>query len=450
MKHLTAVCIAFAVIFSMCVPFCAEIDEVGIRELVDTAEPFFRSYVESIFVDEAMETDYSAFVENEHLINYLEAKKDVYRLYEKYYGEVSEFNIDWFHFGSLEPVFGDSEMISIPLFCSGKNITEKGVELPFVGSPVFTFIKEDGKLRIYDVYICHEIDYDIRGFYQYFPPAVTYDLTDEVKAYAVDFEENLKYLVENPQIVEADEAACAELSLKYISDFYTELYDTADSDGIFESGIKYENDTVKEYFEKRSYYYNSPKRYDVETSMQSREYKVLETQYWGGVVYCEIQCIHSKNGGRSSHTEFLAFVKNADGEYLLRDVLDSTVVNEIYRGLGVIYLYFYDYIGLNSYADDTLISAIETAQLDKDVYWSGVQKKAEAQSANRQEAQEERELANEQNSSNVVNTDDVMEEPDTTVESVGNISVSAIVIGVVVLSVALFVLMLIMILKKKN
>ena len=197
MKRLMAFCIAFALIFSMCVPFCAETNEVDIQELVNVAEPFFRSYLESIFVDENKETDYSAFVENEHLKTYLEAKKEVYRLYEKYYGEVVDFCIDWFGFGSSGPAYGESNMISISLYCGGKNVTENGVELPFLGSPVFTFIKEDGQLKIYDVYFCHEVDYDIRGYYKDFPTAVTRDLTGDVKSYAVEFEENLKYLATN-------------------------------------------------------------------------------------------------------------------------------------------------------------------------------------------------------------------------------------------------------------
>ncbi len=455
MKRLLSVFIVFLMVITMSVPAFAWSENFDIQEMVDTAEPFFRSYVESIFVDETIETDYSAFVENENLRNYLEAKKDVYRLYEKYYGDVVEFNIEWFTWGSAEPIeFGN--MCSIQLAYKGKNVTENGVELPLIGAPVFTFIRENGELKIYDVYVQHEIEYDIRGYHVDYIPAVTMDLTDEVKAYAVEFEENLRYLVENPESVEADEAACAELALKYISDFYTERYDSEDCDGLFESDIKYENDLVKEYLEKRSYYYNTPKRYGVGGTMKDREYKVVETQYWDNVIYCEIQCLHHyvKNGGGGSHTELLSFVKNDDGEYLLRDVCDSSLSNESYRRLRQAYIELGTYIGLNSYASEELVESIDEAQLEWNDYMAGERAKAEEQAKKEQEYWEElgkREWANEGVFPDVIEEEDLtdVESPEINDDSIDNYLLLVFIIGSFAFSAVAAVLSFVLVLKKK-
>ena len=457
MKRLLSVFVVLIMVITMSVPVFAWYENFDIQEMIDTAEPFFRSYVESIFVDETIETDYSAFVENENLINYLEAKKDVYRLYEKYYGEVVDFEIEYFGFGSLEPVSLGQNMCAMQMICPGKNITENGVELPFVGGPVFTFIRENGELKIYDVYMHHEMEYDIRGYHVDYIPTVTKDLTDEVKAYAVEFEENLRYLVENPESIETDKSACAELALKYISDFYTELYDSEDSNGLFESDIKYENDLVKEYLEKRSYYYNTPKRYGVGKTMKDREYKVVETQYWDGVIYCEIQCLHHyvKNGGGGSHTEILAFVKNADGEYLLRDVCDSTVVDESYRGFKQIYIEMFAYIGLDSYANEELIEAIDNAQIEWNEYLAGVKAEAEEQARQKEEYWKElgkKEWANEGVFPDVIEDDpdtSLNESPEVPEDSIDNAVLLVFVIGTFALSAVAAALSFILVLKKK-
>ncbi|MBQ2916153.1 MAG: hypothetical protein IJE51_05115 [Clostridia bacterium] len=383
MKRFLSLFVLIAVAFSMCIPtFAAEngdlFDDWQLMEKI--AGKFFDSYLKSIYIDETLPVDYSDFVDNENLINYMEAKKDVYRLTEKYFGDVVDFSVDFFTTGSTEPyVHGDFCDTTIYIY-NGKFNNSEGENLNLVGSMVFTFIEIDGELKIYGVYSRDVVDRSVRGYDRYGTgkPTIYSDLSDELNAFASEFEADLAYYSENRAQIEADKVYCTELAIDYLQNYYDELYSPTETDGIFEHKLEIETGELASYLQKIAYYDNSPKRYGEDVFKATYEFELFEIQFWKGKIYLEIMSdvttynkIYEKMPLRNYRFwEFFTFVKNEDGEYVLRDLYRDSNSGRTFdvqnRELPYFDIVFEDYMMVEPVVDYELIKLLDEEQFAYD------------------------------------------------------------------------------------
>ncbi len=383
MKRFLSLFVLIAVAFSMCIPtFAAEngdlFDDWQLMEKI--AGKFFDSYLKSIYIDETLPVDYSDFVDNENLINYMEAKKDVYRLTEKYFGDVVDFSVDFFTTGSTEPyVHGDFCDTTIHIY-NGKFNNSEGENLNLVGSMVFTFIEIDGELKIYGVYSRDVVDRSVRGYDRYGTgkPTIYSDLSDKLNAFVSDFEPKLAYYSENREQISADEVYCSELAIDYLTNYYEELYTQEETDGIFEHKLEIESGALESYLQKIAYYENSPKRYGEEVALAKYEFELYEIQFWNGKLFLEINSKVShynklypkmRISENSSH-DYFTFVKNDEGEYVLRDLYRDSNSGRTFdvqnRELPYFDIVFEDYMMVEPVVDYELIKLLDEEQFAYD------------------------------------------------------------------------------------
>ena len=388
MKRFLSLFVLIAVAFSMCIPtFAAEngdlFDDWQLMEKI--AGKFFDSYLKSIYIDETLPVDYSDFVDNENLINYMEAKKDVYRLTEKYFGDVVDFSVDFFTTGSTEPyVHGDFCDTTIHIY-NGKFNNSEGENLNLVGSMVFTFIEIDGELKIYGVYSRDVVDRSVRGYDRYGTgkPTIYSDLSDKLNAFVSDFEPKLAYYSENREQISADEVYCTELAIDYLTNYYDELYTQEETDGIFEHKLEIESGALESYLQKIAYYENSPKRYGEEVSVATYDFELVRSQFWDQKMYLEVisrvtiwnKMYPKMPLDKYSSQDYFIFVKNDAGEYVLRDLYRTPNTGESsnipyfdleYREIASPYFMFTDYIYAEPTVDYELLNILDEEQFAYD------------------------------------------------------------------------------------
>lgn len=386
MKRLLSVCVVLAMVFAMSVSAFASVvvgdgvellDDWGLME--DVAGKFLDSYLKSIYVDENIQVDYSDFVDNEDLINYMEAKKDIYRLTEKYLGEIVDYEVEVFWTGSTEP-YRHGSFCDATIYIRGTFNNADGEDLMLVGPCVFTFIEIDGELKIYGVYTLDIVDRSVRGYDRYGVglPTVYSDMSEKLNAFVNDFEPKLAYYSENKEHLAADEVYCTELAIDYLTNYYDELYTQEETDGIFEHKVKIESGALESYLQKIAYYENSPKRYGEEVASAKYEFELYEIQFWDGKMYLEVlsdiahynpmcpNMLLSENRTRN----FFTFVKNDEGEYVLRDLYRDSNSGRTFdvqnRELPYFDIVFEDYMMVEPVVDFDLIKLLDESQLVRD------------------------------------------------------------------------------------
>ncbi len=337
---------------------------------------FLDSYLKSVYVDETLPVDYSDFVDNENLIDYMEAKKAVYGLTEKYFGEIVDFNIELFTTGATAP-YRHGHFCYITIYTWGTFNNSEGKDLKLPGSMVFTFIEVDGKLKIYGVYSRDIIDYSVRGYSKQGEgfPTVYKDLSKELQEFAVDFEKKLSYMSENKEQIEADKNYCTDLAVNYLSKYYEECYNNDETDGIFEHDLEIESGALASYLQKIAYYENSPKRYGNEMPPYEISFKVYDPIYWDGKIYCEVvykietfNRIHPLM--RLSEEQglcYFTFTKNSSDKYILSNYYKDAGVDRILR-IHYPFMNLSDYIIEEDHFDiDTeLLSLLDAKQFAQD------------------------------------------------------------------------------------
>ncbi len=351
------------------------------RLMEDIAGNFLDSYLKSIYVDENIQVDYSDFVDNEDLINYMEAKKDVYRLTEKYFGEIVDYNVEIFWTGSTEP-YRHQSFCDATIYIRGTFNNSDGKDLMLVGPCVFTFVEANSELKIYGVYTLDIVDRSVRGYDRYGIglPTIYSDMSDELNTFAVDFEEKLAYYSENKEQIKADEVYCTELAIDYLTNYYDELYTQDETDGIFEHKLKIGSGTLESYLQKIAYYENSPKRYGEEVALAKYEFELYEIQFWDGKLFLEILSKVShynklypnmRISENLSH-DYFTFVKNEVGEYVLIDLYrDGNSVRTFdvqNRELPYFDIVLDDYMMVEPVVDYELIKLLDEAQVERDDY----------------------------------------------------------------------------------
>jgi len=203
-------------------------------------------------------------------------------------------------------------------------------------------------------------------------------LSDELNAFASEFEADLAYYSENRAQIEADKVYCTELAIDYLQKYYDELYSPTETDGIFEHKLEIETGELASYLQKIAYYDNSPKRYGEDVFKATYEFELFEIQFWKGKIYLEIMSdvttynkIYEKMPLRNYRSwEFFTFVKNEDGEYVLRDLYRDSNSGRTFdvqnRELPYFDIVLEDYIVVEPVVDYELIKLLDEEQFAYD------------------------------------------------------------------------------------
>ncbi len=382
MKRFLTLLVVIVTVFSIGTQSFADVlyESEDLNEIDRISRKFLDSYLRSVYVDESLPVDYSDFVDNENLINYMEAKKEVYRLTEKYFGEVVDYKIAMFGIGT-QGTYIHGEFQDAPIYLGESYFNNsEGEDVNLVGPMVFTFIEVDGELKIYGVYSRDVVDRSVRGYDRYGigKPTIYSDMSEELGSFVADFEPKLAYYSENREQISADEVYCADLAIDYLTNYYDELYTQEETDGIFEHKLEIESGALESYLQKIAYYENSPKRYGEEVALAKYEFELYEIQFWNGKLFLEI---HSKVSHYNklypkmrifeniSH-DYFTFVKNDEGEYVLRDLYRDSNSGRTFdvqnRELPYFDIVFEDYIMVEPVVDYELIKLLDEEQFAYD------------------------------------------------------------------------------------